>query len=89
MGGRFFEAVDGGVLAEYVVADRSGKHGLQHGWGGPGDGVGDEIDFLHDLVSSGPGLGEGLQIGKVGTELTVAGDRSALQYIALRLIELG
>ena len=49
-GDAFFQAVDGGVFVEDVVADLGGVHGRAHAGRRPGHGVAAQIDqwFRHD-----------------------------------------
>ena len=43
-GKALLQTVDGGVVAEDVVAHLRARHGLAHGRGGTGDGVAAQID---------------------------------------------
>ena len=47
LGGHRLEAVDRGVLAEDVIAQRGVMHGLPHGLGGKGYGIAAQIDESH------------------------------------------
>ncbi len=38
------KGVDGGVLAEDIIAYRGVHHGFEHARSGAGEGVGDEVD---------------------------------------------
>ncbi len=46
LGGTLLEGIDGGVIAEDVVADLRLRHGAAHLRSGPGDGVRSEVDVV-------------------------------------------
>src|SRR5882724_7441032 len=43
-GGASLQAIDGGIFAVNIVADRGCRHGSAHGFGGLSDGIASEID---------------------------------------------
>jgi hypothetical protein len=50
LGGDLVQAIDGGIVAEDVVADLGLGHGAAHGLGGLGDGVAAQVDqVFHSL----------------------------------------
>ena len=51
------QEVDGGVLAELIVADRRGRHGGAHRVGGLGDGVRAQVDGHPASLRRGRGVG--------------------------------
>ena len=48
-GDALLQGVDGGVVAEHVVAERRAQHRVAHGGGGAGDGVAAQIDGCHGV----------------------------------------
>ena len=46
-GSKGFEAFDGGVIAQYVVAHGSGGHSGVHGGGRSGDRIGSKVSVHH------------------------------------------